>query len=142
MDIYLTVDPDVRTIQLVLGDELPVMFIADWQAVIDQKDDAHLVLKTENDSEFPFGLSLTLACEDPEGWLLDAARILSVKLSCRTLYTGSPLADCGPYDCVVFELGKAYLASDLETRLAGDGDGQVRLVRRLPEFDAAVLSGD
>jgi hypothetical protein len=136
MDIYLSSEPDVKVIQDVFDDEKPVQFIHDWEDVLAHQDQAHLVLKAVNDSEFPCGLSFTHRCDHQEAWLLNAARMLSVLLSCRALYTGSPTENSSPYDCLVFDQGEAYQASDLNTRLAGDGDGQISLVRRLPEFDA------
>ena len=91
---------------------------------------------TENDSEFPVGLSFQGRSSDLEKWLLNSARQLSIALACNSLYTGSPLQGASPYHSIVFASGLAFLASDLGTKLAKDGEAAVKLLHRVPELDA------
>lgn len=140
MDIYLTVKPAAATdLAQLFAVDLPVVMLEDWDDErVREIGAAHTVILTENKSEFPYGLSFQEQTDDQENWLLDSARKLSVKLRCRVLYTGNPVEPDNPFLCVVFDSGLAYLADDEGSMLAEGRGGEVNILRRLPELDAAA----
>ncbi len=137
MDLFLDIEPNLAALSALFGDKFEVVIVEQW----DPQDfalDRHVVQRCSNDSEFPVGLGFAHACEDPERWLLEGARSLSLQLNCRCLYTGAPGTQGNPFHCVLFDNGVAWLADDRDSRLSGDGEGPVRLLRRLPDLDAAL----
>jgi hypothetical protein len=138
MDIYLSVKPSVADLSSLFEVDLPVVLLDDWD---DERARnlaaAHTVILAENKSEFPCGLSFQDQTENQEYWLMESARRLSVKLGCRALYTGNPVEPENPFLCVVFDSGRAYLADDEGSMLAEGRGGPVRMLKRLPELDAA-----
>lgn len=136
MDIFLTKKPNLHHFESVFGDDKSVLIIDGWDAVPEDYCGTHLVMMSENESEFPIGLSFQSEQNDLENWLLNAARYLSVMLACRSLYTGSPLEGTNPYHSIVFMSGKAFLADDCDTKLAGEGEASVRIIRGVPKLDS------
>ena len=134
MDICTSVKPSATALAQIYDNDRRIVIESDWNSSTFPPD-ANVLMLTENDSEYPFGLSFAHACADLETWLLNAARKLSVSMHCQTVYSGSPLADAKPYHCIMFDCGKAYLADDMETKLAGDGDRALQILRRVKELD-------
>lgn len=142
MDIYLSVKPTASDLAPLFEMDLPIVLLEDWDDDrARETGSAHTVILTGNKSEFPYGLSFQDQAEDQESWLLNSARKLSMKLGCRTLYTGNPVEPDNPFFCVVFDSGEAYLA-DEEGSMLGEGrGGAVKMLRRLPELDARREGG-
>lgn len=139
MDIFLSIRPTANDLSSLFDVELPVNILKDWNDELAGDVGAvHTVILTENQSEFPYGLSFQEQIENQETWLLDSARKLSVTLNCRSLYTGNPLEPNNPFLCIVFDSGQAYLADDLGSILAEGKGGPVNLLRRLPDLDASA----
>jgi hypothetical protein len=137
MDVYLSAKPSVQDLSTLFDVELPIVIVQDWNDEQAQAlEPVHTVILTENRSEFPYGLSFQDQGGDQESWLLNCARTLSVRLGCRTLYTGNPAEPDNPFLCVVFDCDQAFLADDQDSVLA-EGQGRpVRIIRRMPELDA------
>jgi hypothetical protein len=139
MDIFLSAKPTVKDLSPLFEVDLPVVVLEDWDDERARELDAvHTVIRTENRSEFPYGLSFQEQTEDQERWLLSCARTLSVELGCLVLYTGNPVQPDNPFLCVVFDSGRAFLADDEGSILAEGQGGPVNILRRLPELDASL----
>lgn len=139
MDIYLSIEPCLDDLAFLFEVELPVKVLTDWNdALAIETGCVHTVVFSANSSEFPVGLSFQQQSGDHEQWLLKAARSLSIRLRCRSLYTGNPVEPDNPFLCVVFDSGKAFLADDEGTELS-EGTGKlVHTIKRIPELDAGV----
>ncbi|MDF1824160.1 MAG: hypothetical protein P1U68_05940 [Verrucomicrobiales bacterium] len=132
MDLFLSKKPDEELLSRIVSDVRPVVFISDWISS-PLSEEHHVIVLSQNKSEFPWGLSFGKEADDQEAWLLSAAWNLSILAGCRTLYTGSPLERAKPWHCIVFDQGRAFLADDSETRLMGDGEQEVNILRRLDQ---------
>lgn len=138
MDIFLSAKPTVTDLSSLFEVDLPVVVLEDWDDErARQLGSAHTVILTENQSEFPYGLSFQQQTEDQENWLLNCAKKLSVDLGCRVLYTGNPVQPDNPFLCVIFDSGQAFLADDEGSMLAEGHGGPVNILRRLPKLDAS-----
>jgi hypothetical protein len=139
MDVFLSAKPSVQDLSALFEVDLPVVVLEDWNDEHSRGlDPVHTVILTENRSEFPFGLSFQDQEDDQESWLRNTARTLSVQLGCKTLYTGNPVEPENPFLCVVFDSGQAFLADDEGSILAEGRGGRVKIIRRIPELDAAA----
>jgi hypothetical protein len=57
------------------------------------------------------------------------AQHLSQSLHCRTIVGYQPEGSSTPYYNLIFEREKVFLANDLNSKLAGDGENEVEIVR-------------
>ena len=137
MDIFLSTRPTADDLSAIFEVDLPVNILKDWNDELAGKiGSVHTVILSENQSEFPYGLSFQEHNGNQESWLLNCARKLSVALNCRALYTGNPMEPTNPFLCIVFDSGQAYLADDQGSILVEGKDGLVNILRRLPDLDA------
>ncbi|GEP64140.1 hypothetical protein CBE01nite_19080 [Clostridium beijerinckii] len=57
---------------------------------------------------------------------------LSILLQCKTITDGTYYGDdSSEYWNIIFDKGEPSLADDLETEFLGDGDGKVKIIRRM-----------
>ena len=139
MDIFLSAKPTVADLSPLFEVDLPLVVLENWDDERARElGSVHTVILTENQSEFPYGLSFQEQSEDQENWLLSCAKRLSVDLGCRVLYTGNPVEPDNPFLCVIFDSGEAFLADDEGSMLAEGYGGPVNILRRLPELDAST----
>lgn len=139
MDLFFDVKPSPSDFNDLFNSPLPVMFVHCLSEVTEQQcQNNHVVVCEQNTSEFPFGCGFSMQEQDEdenELWLMLVARNLSVRLNCKSLYTGCPVDITNPYYCVIFEAGSAYLGDDMGTILMDEGDRPIEIIKRLPILD-------
>ncbi len=139
MDIFLSIEPTAEQLSALFDDNLPVEILRDWDDEQARQFAAkHVVILTNNPSEFPFGLSFQAQGGDHERWLLNAARTLSVALDCDTVFAGDPSESDNPFLCVVFKSGAAFLADDEDSMLSEGRGGPVQILRPAPEIESLL----
>lgn len=83
-----------------------------------------------SDSEFPIFIELFFPQKEQvaerEQYI---ARHLSQTLNCRTIVGYQPKDSSTPFYNLIFEQESVFLANDLDTKLAGDGENEVEIVR-------------
>lgn len=141
MEIFLSVKPSPADLAGLFESDSPVVFAPAWHLVAEHERHHNVVVVSENPSEFPIGLEFRPQSNDEEEqdiWLIIVARRLSQKLRCRTLFLGNPVEPEHPYLDVVFDCGLAFLADDMDSVWANEGDGPIRIIERLPQWDCPM----
>lgn len=89
----------------------------------------------KNNSEFPIVLEFLHFNDLVEEMRIDVyiAYYLSTLLKCRTITDGTGLGIDNdiPYQDIVFDNGNAFLVDDMETKFYGDGNCNLKLIRKL-----------
>ncbi|MBR9921051.1 MAG: hypothetical protein GYB31_09445 [Bacteroidetes bacterium] len=85
-----------------------------------------------NDSEYKIRIEVMFPqknnTEEREQYI---AKKISENLNCKTIVGYQSKHSKDQYLSLVFENGKVFLADDLETKYAGDGDDEVRIIKEL-----------
>ena len=88
-----------------------------------------------SESEFPIWIEILINQEqntdEREQYI---ARKLSTLLECKTIVGYQEKGSSNPYYAIIFDNGKAFLASDFETKFANDGENEVQIIKELEDL--------